>query len=660
VHASFSLFWRKLLSLSAFWPLLPLFMALSLSGWGVWGQDHTVPLQASVFFLLFIGMIGVYFCFLRFRRIQNIQDLAMRGAHDGMFEWNPRSKELRVGPRLLGFLGYSENFIFDTHTWLDLVHSEDRERYNHMVAQHLKGETDVFYCEYRVRARDGDYLWIAARGLAKRNRHGDSTLMVGSVSEITERKNRENFMFQQAREDPLTGLPNRLALLENLQRNSDEAYQAQSLMAVLFIDLDRFKDINDTKGHSIGDKLLVQIGQRMRDTQEAGQTLYRPGGDEFILVAQNIPDPEYAIALAERLLQKINAPIAVDDFIFFMKASIGIALCPDHGTDVDLLLGNADTAMYVAKAESANKTRLFTNAMAKRLAARYEIEDGLRHAIERQELSLVYQPKYRLHPYGVAGFEVLLRWHHQGRFIPPDRFVPIAEETGMIVEIGRWVLEETFKQLSDWKKTYPKLPRCAINISSRQFLGQFLLHHVLSCLKRYQLSPKAIEIEVTESILMQSEGEPISQLRSFQDAGISTALDDFGVGYSSLAYLQQLPIDTLKIDSSFIASLKPFEDKSATTYRPSASLSDLEMLPVKAVHTDEIVKAILTIAHSLGLYVVAEGVETVSQKKFLSDHGCDLIQGNLVGMPLEAALFEQTILHPLKARDKSMVPSSDG
>ena len=560
------------------------------------------------------------------RRAARAYELAMEGAHDGMWTWNPLSKELTAGQRLHAILGYGENFLMDTHAWLTLVHPEDTARYNRAVSEHLKGLTPHFYCEYRVRAKSGEYRWIASRGIAVRDARGVATLMAGSVTDITERKLHEERMRYLAHHDQLTGLPNRLLLADRLPQALTRAKRQQTRAAVLFVDLDRFKNINDSLGHNQGDRLLQSVARRLQECLRQSDTIVRQGGDEFIVILEDLQLPEQAGQIGAKLLETLSSPYREDGYDFFLTASIGIALYPDDGDDADTLLRNADTAMYEGKSAGGNTVRFYTGRMNERLQSRVSLENGLRRALERNELQLHYQPQIDLASGRLLGAEALLRWNDGGRLIPPDQFIPVAEETGLIVPIGLWVLDTAIARAAAWRRHWQLRegmaatpPRIAINLSARQFWGGGIAEHVLLRLEREGLPPSTIELEVTESVLLRQEADSLEELRRLREAGVGLALDDFGTGYSSLSYLRLLPIDTLKIDKSFIFPLDEDQDGEATA----------------------IVRAILAMAHTLGHKVVAEGVERQTQLELLRAMGCDSFQGYLESRPLPPEAFLQ-------------------
>lgn len=613
--------------LSEIWRTVPasafLLLALIGSATGLILVDRlaapipALPLLTTT--ILSIALVLTARLIVHLHRTRHTHDLAMQGAHDGFWSWDPRTKMLEVGKRLLNILGYEQNFLPDTHAWLELVHPDDRGDYNRTVSAHLKGRTPYFYCEYRVRARSGQYCWIASRGMAKRDRHGIAYLMAGSVTDITERKNRDEQIHFLAFHDHLTALPNRLLLADRVAAALKQAATHRHQAAIMFIDLDRFKDINDTLGHDIGDQLLQSVAIRLGSVLNDTHTLARQGGDEFIVVLPEVADEQAALDVGRKLLGAISQPFQEQEHEFLIGASIGLSLYPEHGEEGSTLLRNADAAMYEAKSAGGNTIRPYTSQMHQRIQSRVSIEHRLRHALEKGQLELYYQPQIEISSGRLIGAEALLRWHVDGGFIPPDQFIPVAEETGLIIPIGEWIIETAIAQVADWRRQFSQAPRLAINLSPRQFAGRQLARCVLDNLTRWQLPTEAIELEITESILLNPEGDSIDELRALHAKGLRLSLDDFGTGYSSLSYLQRLPIDVLKIDRSFIT-------------------------PLGSDHANAIVRAIIAMAHSLDLSVVAEGVETERQLSILRMLGCDIGQGYLYSKPLPAEAFAERML----------------
>lgn len=558
-----------------------------------------------------------------FQSVNRAYEMAMQAAHDGFWEWNPQTKVLHVGRRLLQILGYHEDFQPDTHAWLRLVHPDDVAIYNRAVAQHLKGESEYFYCEYRVLASDGLYRWIASRGLAVRDRRGLAYQMVGSVTDITQRRNHQDEMEFLARHDVLTGLPNRLLFAEHLNEAISAAKILNHQIAVLFFDLDRFKNINDTLGHRAGDRLLQLVAERVGKKLPKNARLYRQGGDEFIILLAPLSDAEGAFLTAGTVKDVIATPITGDETDYFTSASIGVSLFPSDAADGETLLRHADTAMYEAKASGGNTIRTHTQQMDERVVSRMGLEIGLRRAIQDQQLDLHFQPKVDILSRRLVGAESLLRWHDGEKQIPPDHFIPVAEESGLILPIGEWVIDRAIAQIAQWRTQYAELIPITINLSPRQFWRPSVSRYIIDGLQAAGVPSSALEVEVTESVLLDADSGCIDELMCLRDAGIRIALDDFGTGYSSLSYLHRLPISTLKIDRSFISAL-PLDGSTGGS--------------------EPLVRAIVAMAKSLSLEVVAEGVETEAQYEFLKSLGCETVQGYLTGRPVNASEFSAKYL----------------
>ncbi|WP_371322448.1 EAL domain-containing protein [Dechloromonas sp. ZY10] len=610
------------------WLLLTAALAGLLLAWLGRSDQHWIA-EA-----LFLGSLGAL-CWLAFSEWRSLHRnaqayaLAMQAAHDGFWEWDPRSKKLQVGARLLEILGYREDFLPDTHAWLEIVHPDDRAHYNRAVADHLKGRSEHFYCEYRVRASDGSFRWIGSRGIAVRDPQGRAYQMVGSVSDITERRRYQDNLEFLAHHDSLTGLPNRLELARTLPPQIVAANAGNTLLALFFIDLDRFKDINDTLGHRAGDLLLQGVAQRLGQLFGNQCQLFRQGGDEFIALLPGCPDIAAALSFGEALREAIARPFAGHDADFFTGASIGLSLCPLDAADGETLLRNADTAMYTAKAAGGNALRQYQPEMNQRLRQRMELESALRQAIQHNELELHFQPKIELAGDRLCGAEALLRWRHAGRLIPPDQFIPVAEDSGLILEIGDWVTARCLEHARDWQQRGASPLPLAINLSPRQFWRRRPAQEILARLATSGLPPSVLEVEVTESLLLNADSGATEELEALRRAGIRVALDDFGTGYSSLSYLQRLPIGVLKIDKSFIRALDTADQGENR-------------------RAGELVRAIIAMAHSLSLSVVAEGVETPVQLAELRDLGCDIVQGYFYSRPLPAEEFFQRYLAPGK------------
>jgi len=434
------------------------------------------------------------------------------------------------------------------------------------------------------------------------------------LADITERKQSEERMRHIAQHDALTGLPNRMALLMRLAQLLPEARRHGWKIAMMFLDLDRFKIINDTLGHQVGDELLREVACRLSAVVRETDFVARLGGDEFIIILPGISSAADAAAVAGKAIAALSTAIEANGHELHTSPSIGISLFPDDGPDGDTILKNADTAMYHAKAAGRNNFQFFSTEMNLVTSERLSIEHKLRHAIARNEFSLCFQPQFRAGDSTPTGVEALLRWHHPtDGMISPDRFIPIAEETGIIVEIGEWVLIAACREMKRWIDAGLKPMRMAVNVSARQLRRRDFSETVANALTLSGLPAELLEIEITESSVMENPKDAILILDSLGRMGVTLAIDDFGTGYSSLAYLKLFPIDHLKIDRSFVADIEFDLNDRAIAF------------------------GTIALAHSLGLKVIAEGVETEDQLELLRSNGCDEVQGYLLSKPLHSA-----------------------
>lgn len=435
-------------------------------------------------------------------------------------------------------------------------------------------------------------------------------------SDIAERKNAEKQIYRLAYYDMLTSLPNRAMLYTLLKQAMSEAHRNQLHGAVLFIDLDRFKQVNDSLGHEAGDLLLKEIAHRLKSCVREEDVVSRIGGDEFVVALFDIAQREHAAIVAEKILERLSHPVVVNGHELLAAASIGISVYPDDGEDAETLIKCADIAMYRAKQSGgAEQYVFFSQEMNQRSLERLQMENNLSRALERNELLLNYQPQLDLASGKIIGAEVLLRWQHGGStMISPAQFIPIAEETGLIISIGEWILETVCAKNKQWQEAGLPIVKLAVNISARQFRPQ-LTQLVAQVLSRHNLDPSYLELEITESVIMQNVESVVSMMAGFHRLGVTLSLDDFGTGYSSLSYLKRFPIDTLKIDQSFVRGLPGDSNDTA------------------------IAKAIISLAGNLNLSVIAEGVETVEQLDFLRAAGCDEIQGYYYSRPLSEEDF---------------------
>ena len=451
-------------------------------------------------------------------------------------------------------------------------------------------------------------LWLYTNVLAV-------TSMVLAAA-VAERRTAEENMRHLAQHDSLTGLPNRIMLLDRIDQAIAHAIRRHSQVAILFVDIDRFKIINDSLGHSVGDQFLIQVASMLRQNLREGDTVTRHGGDEFVIVLDDVAHCEDINTVAEKILKSMGRSFFVQGMQLHSTVSIGISLYPNDGMDVDTLLKNADIAMYRAKDLGRNNFVYFSSEMNARAVERLSMENRLRQARERGEFYLYYQPQYDARTGLVIGAEALIRWRNsEGEWVLPAVFVPLLEETGLIKSVGAWALGAACQQLAKWRAKGWNNLRMSVNISSRQISDPQLVEEVSRALEKHKLPPNKLELEITESLLVNQDIVTEETLQQLVDLGVRLAVDDFGTGYSSLSYLHQLSVNTLKIDRSFVKGIPANENSVA------------------------IARAIIGLGHSLHLDLIAEGVETEEQREYLLDLGCPLMQGNLLSNPVPAKEF---------------------
>ena len=497
-------------------------------------------------------------------------------------------------------------------TPLNLKPEFSRDSFGTLLAPLRSGEKERLSFTTVHRRKDGSEYPVDVQLQLMRQEH--PPVFVAIIQDITERKQTEERLSYLAYYDVLTGLPNRVLLLERLQQALADAERVNRLVAVLFLDLDRFKVINDTLGHHIGDALLKVVAERLRSCVRPGDTISRLGGDEFTVFLANVANVDDVARVARKILDSFVQPFRVENQDLFTTASIGITLFPIDVQDAEGLLKNADAAMYHAKERGRNSFKFFTTELNVRAERRLKLETALRQALEKNQLSLHYQPQVDLKSGRIVAMEALLRWEHpQLGNVPPVEFIPVAEETGLILPIGEWVLREACRQTQAWYDTgFPPM-RVAVNLSGKQLLQKGFTDQVQAILQETNLAARYLDLELTESLLMADAEGNLDIMHMLHDMGISFSVDDFGTGYSSLAYLKRFPIDILKIDRAFVQDITTDPDDAAIT------------------------RAIITMGHSLNLQVIAEGVETVEQLDFLRAHGCDAMQGYYFSRPVPAA-----------------------
>lgn len=522
---------------------------------------------------------------------------------------------LQVNPALCEVLGYDEDDLLrETHQ--SITHPDDIGLENEQTKRLLAGEIDRYQLEKRYIHRDGHEIWSELSVSLVRNETGNPRYFIAQMVDITERKMVEQQLLHQAFHDRLTGLPNRGLFMDRLEHALARRPREGEMIAVIFLDLDNFKVINDSLGHRAGDQLLLTMAARLQTCVREGDTVARLGGDEFTVLLEHITDLSDAIRVAQRIAEQSLTLYAIGDREVSVTASIGIALPADENESADDLLRNADIAMYEAKRRGKARYEVFAPPMNVRARERLELEIELQRAIERGEFVLHYQPVVDLRTGRINEVEALIRWRHPLRgLLPPADFISIADETGTILDIGGWVLQRACRKLLHWQQEFPPPPgepqlTMSVNLSTRQFLQPSLVDTVRAVLEETEIDAQTLKLEVTERVIMEDAASAIATLRDLRALGITLAIDDFGIGYSSLTDLKQFAVNILKIDRMFVDGISRDMDDTS------------------------IVAAIIAIGKSLGIRTVAEGIETPAQLAFLTARGCDSGQGHLFAPPL--------------------------
>jgi PAS domain S-box-containing protein len=566
---------------------------------------------------------------------------AQRMARMGGWEWRADSDQLILSAEICDMFGLGANDNQgSSERFLNYVHCDDREGVRQAVVAALRG-IRPYDVHHRFTLPDGTERHVHAKAEISFDANGRALSLRGTIQDVTERWLAEQRIHSLAYYDSLTGLPNRLMFRDQLDRAIARCVREGQQLAVMFLDLDKFKRVNDTLGHSVGDQLLAAAAERIADcvrgtemvsrdgsglpapdeakAAHAGAALRvgRLGGDEFTLYLDDVGEPQNAARVARRILAELARPFALGQHEIVMSASIGIAVCPADGKDVELLLGNADVAMYHAKEQGRNNYQFYSRAMNAEAFQKLSLESNLRKALERGEFVLYYQPLVSVASGAVLGAEALIRWQHpEMGMVSPLEFIPLAEETGLIVPISEWVLDQACRQAAVWQRVGTQPVMVSVNLSGVNIRQNSMPQTVARALKASGLDPLCLKLELTESVLMRDVETTLAVLKKLKDMGVKLCIDDFGTGYSSFSYLRRFPLHTLKIDRSFVRDIPGHEDVAAIT------------------------RAIIAMGHSLKLNVVAEGVETHPQLDYLRELGCDEYQGYLFSAAIPAVQFE--------------------
>ncbi|HJR67153.1 MAG TPA: EAL domain-containing protein [Gemmatimonadaceae bacterium] len=540
--------------------------------------------------------------------------LAALAANDGLWDWDLVRDRCDFSPRWRGMLGLENTPLLPlAREWLDRVHPDDATRLRADIDALLTGTSPRLESEHRLRHADGNWRWVLVRALALREGDLRPLRIAGSMTDISARKRAEEELRRAAMHDALTGLVNRAYFLESLERAVARVQRRpDKTIALLFLDLDRFKQINDGLGHLAGDRLLTSIARRLQGCVRPGDVLARLGGDEFAVLLDDLKDPTDATRIAERMQEALHGPLRNDESEVVVTASIGIAFGGADLEGYEELLRDADLAMYRAKASGKARFEVFDTGSRATERARMELENDLRRALERGELRVHYQPIVNAGDGRIVAFEALARWAHPQRgLLNAASFIPLAEESGTISALGRWVLREALAQLAQWQRDYPseRPLGVSVNLSPREVLQPRLPSNVAEALREANVSPESLALEITESLFIDTGDATLATLRELAGLGVKLHLDDFGTGYSSLSYLHRFPISAVKIDRYFVSRLD-------------------------AAECEEIVRSVVELSKRLGMDTIAEGAESDEQGVRLRDIGCNLLQGYACARPV--------------------------
>ncbi|WP_333871543.1 EAL domain-containing protein [Desulforamulus putei] len=545
------------------------------------------------------------------KRSEERYRLVVEGASDGLWDWDLITDTAYISERWKDVIGFDKEVVNNyCETWTEFIHPRDVKTVINNLHSHLEKKTPFYLCEYRIKTKDGRYIWILSRGKALWDEEGRAIRIAGSHTDITGRKQMESKLKYMAFYDPLTNLPRRDVFMDRFKAAMADARRNGKKLAVLFVDLDNFKTINDSLGHHTGDKLLKKIARKLTACLRESDTVSRVGGDEFVILLSDIISIDDTDKVANRILELFNQPIKINNYELYVTGSIGIALYPDHGKSERAILKNADIAMYKAKGKGKNGFQYFDSIMRSEVEFANTIKRDLGLALEKNQFFLCYQPLVDVRTGKVASMEALLRWQHPKKgIISPFHFIPIAEETRQIISIGEWVLRTACRQKKEWLNMGYSGFSVSVNVSVHQLQRPDFAKVVCEILNEIELDPRHLELEITETVLIKAMDTVVRNLYHLKEIGVKIIIDDFGTENSSFRYMQKFNFDGLKIDKSFVSEIKVDVNKA-------------------------IVDAIILLGHRMELGVTAEGVETKEQLDCLVKCGCDKVQGYYFSKPL--------------------------
>lgn len=564
------------------------------------------------------------------RKSEERYALAVNGANDGIWDWDIDHGVVYYSERWHRILGFDTELPATIETWTSRIHQDDRADFNRELEAHLAGNSAHFSHEYRILTNESEYIWVLSRGVAVTGHDSHSMRMAGSITDISSRKHAEEQLIHDALHDHLTGLPNRNLIIDRLDHAIQRIIGRKEHtieFAVLFLDLDRFKNINDSLGHSIGDQLLILIANKLKNISRPGDTVARLGGDEFAILLSEVNNLSDVTHFADRVLTECAIPVEIDTHEICTTVSIGIALGTRRYKSSHEVLRDADIAMYWAKSEGKACYEIFDREMHSRVVKLQRLELELRQSVEKNEFVIHYQPIISLTHKILVGFEALIRWNHPERgLVGPMEFISSAEETGLIVPLGWWTLREACKQAKRWQQEFPSVHplSMSVNISGKLFNQPDMISNLRNILRETGLPATSLRLEITESVLLDHADVSVAKLAELRDLGVGLHVDDFGTGYSSLSYLQKFNYDTLKIDRSFVNQMVDNNGSSA------------------------IVQSIITLGKLLHMNIIAEGVESIDQLNRLKELECPQVQGFLFSKPMDSKTATRLLASPVQ------------